>query len=140
MKRVFIMISLTSMLLLAGQVFSQDQKTPAPPAKASHAHAVKQDGKAMKNRMMQCPMMKQHHEIKAILKQVLALQERSLNAASREKTLIRKEVANLIKKIDAMPDKMDCPMMQMMTPNDSGKNTPAENQTKEEIKASGHQH
>ena len=91
--------------------------------------------------MMNCPMMKQHKDIKILLRNILELQQRSLTASAQGKVKIKEEIAGLIKKIDAMPDKMDCPMMMSMKQDvSSDKKDPPEEQTKEKANAAEHQH
>lgn len=90
--------------------------------------------------MMSCPMMKGHQDMKAVLKKVLDIQKRSFNASDQEKAAILSEIEGLTAKIDAMPEKMDCPMMKMKQGAPADQPPPSGQQQKQEAKPPAHQH
>ena len=139
MKRLITILAAMSVILYAAFAFAEDAKTSdsASSAKSASVQPCKQGSMEM---MMECPMMKQNKEIKALLRQILQLQQRGLTASSKEKAKIKEEIADLINKIDAMPDKMDCPMMNGSQNVSSDKQAPPEAQTKDEANPSQHSH
>lgn len=139
MKRLIVILAIVSLIISVTFAFAENEKTSdtASPAKSASIHPCKQGNAGI---MMKCPMMKQHKDIKALLRDILQLQQRSLTASSKEKAKIKEDITDLIKKIDAMPDKMDCPMMNMKQDFSSDKNSLPEEQTKEEAKPSEHKH
>lgn len=137
MKRLISMLAIMSLIISVTFAFAEEKKSdPALSVKSASVLPCKQ---ASKEIMTKCPMMKQNKDIKIILKQILDLQQRSLAASSKEKTKIKKEIADLIIKIDAMPDKMDCPMMNMKH-DVSDKKGSSEEQAKDQAKPSEHKH
>lgn len=139
MKRLITMLAIMSLIISVNISFAADEKTAdsASAAKSASLDARKQGSMEM---MMKCPMMKQQKDMKALLRNILQLQQRSLTASSKEKVKIKEDIADLIKKIDAMPDKMDCPMMNMKQDVSSDKKALPEEQTKQEAKPSEHKH
>ena len=140
MKQLITMFAVMYLIISVNFSFAAAEKTAdsASAAKSASVYSGKPGNMEM---MMKCPMMKQQKDIKALLRNILQLQQRSLTASSKEKVKIKEEIADLIKKIDTMPDKMDCPMMNMKqeaVPSD--KKALPENQTKEEAKPSEHKH
>jgi hypothetical protein len=139
MKRFITVLAIMSMIISVNFAFAEDEKisNSASSAKSASVSSCKHGNMEM---MMKCPMMNQHQDIKALLRDILQLQQRSLTASSKEKVKIKEDITDLIKKIDAMPDKMDCPMMNMKQDFSSDKNALPEEQTKEEAKPSEHNH
>jgi len=132
--------AIMSLIISVNFSFAADEKTvdSASAVKSASVYSGKPGNMEM---MMKCPMMKQHKDIKDMLRNILQLQQRSLIASSKEKAKIKEEIADLIKKIDTMPDKMDCPMMNIKQEDvTSDKKALPENQTKEEAKPSEHKH
>jgi len=138
MKRLIMILTIMSLIIYVNFAFAEDEKTSdsASSAKSASVNPCKQGNMGM----MKCPMMNQNKDIKALLRDILQLQQRSLTASSKEKVKIKEEIADLIKKIDAMPDKMDCPMMNKKQDVSSDKKALPEEQTKEEAKPSEHKH
>ncbi len=139
MKRRIAILTVLFLIIFVNLSPAADEKTTASAAaaKSTSLDARKQGNMEM---MMKCPMMKQQKDLKALLRNILQLQQRSLAASSKEKVKIKEEIADLMRKIDAMPDKMDCPMMNARQDVSSDQKALPEGQTKEEAKPSGHQH
>ena len=138
MKRLITILTIMSLIISVNFAFAEDEKTSDSASTAKSASV--NHGKQGNMGMMICPMMNQHKDIKALLREILQLQQRSLNASSKEKIKIKEEIADLIKKVDAMPDKMDCPMMNKKQDVSSDKKALPDEQTKEEAKPSEHKH
>ena len=81
--------------------------------------------------MMICAMIKSQEDMKAVLKGVMLLQQRALNASVKEKAKIKSEIDGLMKKLDAIPNMMDCPMMHMSQDGCMDLEGPPPNQTQE---------
>jgi hypothetical protein len=138
MKRLVLILAVMSLILSVTLAFAEDEKIadPVSPAKSNTMQFDKEDFKATKDMIMQCSQQ----DIKAILKQILELQLSSLDANYKKKAQIKQKILALIKKIDAMPDKMDCLMMNMKHDSFSDQKEPANNQTKDETKPAEHKH
>ena len=138
MKRIVLLFVAVFLAVSVNAVRAAEEKAAVPAAaeKAHSLHSGKENGAAM---MMQCPMLKQQKEIKTIVRDILQLQQRSLTAGAKEKKEIGKEIARLIKKLDALPDKMNCPMRQQQKASDDKKDSPGDGK-KEETKPSAHSH
>lgn len=139
MKKLIMLLVIISLIVPAGFACAGEE-TSSNSALTANSGFVPPCKQGNRNMMMECPMMKQQKDIKALLKNILELQQRSLTASSKDKVKIREEIANLIKKLDAMPDKMECPMMGMKRDDSSGTKNLPEQQTKEETKPSEHKH
>jgi len=139
MKRLTPILAILTLIVSIGFAYAGDEKSsdPAAPAKTVFVPPCKQSNKST---MMECPMMKQNKDIKVLLINILQLQQRSLTASSKEKVKIKEEISNLVKKIDAIPDKMECPMMNMNSDASSDKKVLPEEKAKEETKSSEHKH
>jgi hypothetical protein len=140
MKKLITLLAIMSFIISASFSFAENGKT-ADSTSAVKSTSVYPGNSSKMEMMMKCPMMKQQQDIKALLRNILQLQQRGLTASSGEKVKIKEEIAGLIKNIDKMPDKMDCPMMNMKQEDvSSDKKTLPEKQTKEEAKPSEHKH
>ncbi|OPY88900.1 MAG: hypothetical protein A4E71_00163 [Smithella sp. PtaU1.Bin162] len=139
MKRLTPILVILTLIVSVGFAYAGDEKStdPASPAKTVFVPPCKKSDKSM---TMECPMMKRNKDIKVLLINILQLQQRSLTASSKEKVKIKEEISNLVKKIDAMPDKMECPMMNMNSDSSSDKKVLPEEKAKEETKSSEHKH
>jgi len=139
MKRLFSVLAITLMVFFVTVTYAADEKTETlETSKTKHSmHSGKQNDTHMP---MECPMMKSVSDIKLIMRQMLDLQRRSLKASASEKTKINEEITGLIKQIDAMPEKMDCPMMKQKRNDTSNKKTESEEQTSKDAKPSEHKH
>lgn len=139
MKRLFSVLAITLMVFFVTVTYAADEKTETlETSKTKHAmHSGKQNDTHMP---MECPMMKSVSDIKLIMRQMLDLQRRSLKASASEKTKINEEITGLIKQIDAMPEKMDCPMMKQKQNDSSNKITEPKEQTSKDAKPSEHKH
>jgi len=139
MKKLFYVFAITYLVFSVTLAHATDKKTTTPElVKKTHSmHSGKQNVMGM---TMDCPMMKSIKDIKLIMRNMLDLQRRSLNASTVEKTKIHEEITALIKKIDAMPDKMDCPMMKERRNDSSNQKTLPEEQTSKNAKPSEHKH
>lgn len=139
MKRFIAVLAILSLIISVNHAFAETEKisNSALSAKTALVTPCKQGNNEM---MIQCPMLKKQAAIKDLLKTILQLQQRGLTASAKEKLKIKKDIEELIKKIDAMPERMDCPMMNMKQDVSSDKKTPPEEQSKEEVKSSEHKH
>jgi hypothetical protein len=70
--------------------------------------------------------------MKAFIREILVIRQRSLTVSASEKEKLVKDLSALISKTDAMPDKMNCPMMDMKTDHSSNKDAPAKDAGKPE--------
>lgn len=139
MKKFVSILAILSLALCVTPAMAEDEKTSTP-ASSPSSHEMHSGKGGNQGMMMPCPMMKQHRDIKAILRQVLDLQKRSVAASSEEKLNIGKEIDALIQKVDAMPDKMDCPMVQMKQGDSSGQKGLSGDRAKEKARPSEHKH
>jgi len=137
MKKIFLVSAIMYLVFFVTFAYAIDEKTTTPEMGNHSMHSGKQKVMGMAK---DCPMMKSVKEIKLIMRQVLDLQRRSLNASADEKTKIHEEITDLIKKIDAMPDKMNCPMMNKKRNDSSNQKTLPEEQTSTNTSPSEHKH
>ena len=111
MKKNSLSFALVFCLMFIPAAFAECN-TPCPPSEPCvKAHPMPCDRGEEMGMMMFCAMMKGQEDMKAVLKDVLLLQQRALNASVKEKAKIKAEIDGLMKKLDAMPNMMDCPMV-----------------------------
>ncbi len=111
MKNISLPFALVFCLLFIPTAFA-DCRMSCPPAETCmKAQSIPCDRGEEMGMMMFCAMIKSQEDMKAVLKRVLVLQQRVLNASVKEKAKIKAEIDDLIKILDAVPDMMDCPMM-----------------------------
>ena len=100
-------------ILLTHPALAECDRPCPPPDPCMKFHPMPCDRGEEIGMMMFCGMMKEQAELKTLLKSTLLLQQRSLKASAKEKAKIKTEIDALIKRLDAMPNKMDCSMMWM---------------------------
>lgn len=138
MKKLSLAFAITFLIVSANFAFAEDKQ--ASTASSTESTSVQSSEQGNHKTMMQCPMVAQHKEMKVLIRSMLQLQQRSLNASSKQKSTINAEIKILLKKIDAMPDKMECPMMKMKQDAPSAKKDSPEIQPDEKAKPQEHKH
>lgn len=140
MRRYILLLNLILWMVFAQSANAACEKPCPPPDPCMKSHPMPCDRGENMGMMMFCDMMKEKAEFKTLLKSTLLLQQRSLKASAKEKAKIKTEIDALIKRLDAMPNMMDCPIMQMMPENCMDRDVQPSEQTKEEAKPPEHQH
>lgn len=132
MKKNSLPFALVFCLLFIPAAFAECNTPCPPPGPCMKSHPMPCDrGEAM-GLMMICAMIKSQEDMKAVLKGVMLLQQRTLNASAKDKSKIKAEIDGLMKKLDAIPNMMDCPMMLHMSQDGCmDREGPPPNQTQE---------
>lgn len=111
MKKNSLPFALVFSLLFIPTAFAKCNTPCPPPEPCMKAYPMPCDRGEELGMMMFCAMIKGQEDMKAVLKGVLLLQQRALNASVKEKAKIKAGIDDLMKKLDAIQNMMDCPMM-----------------------------